>query len=174
MMRILRQLMMSLVVLKTWETLACFLGVFVSKSFYYSTDDALRQKAFTDFLNCCDIHFTYILHWKWSETYLQNLQSFFILQTLSWEKVTRNRPRKWKIWMFAKTIWKLGINVLLTLFMFWVISRNLKKLLCVFVCVSSSFIDFDAYSTALIHFHSHFWKWLRFASFLPFLVVDVN
>ena len=33
----------------------------VSKSFYYSTDDALLRKAFTDILNCCDIHFTYIL-----------------------------------------------------------------------------------------------------------------
>ena len=34
----------------------------VSKSFFYSTDDALLQKAFTDILNCCDIHFTYILN----------------------------------------------------------------------------------------------------------------
>ena len=33
----------------------------VSKSFYYSTDDALLRKAFIDILNCCDIHFTYIL-----------------------------------------------------------------------------------------------------------------
>ena len=33
----------------------------VSKSFYYSTNDVLLQKAFTDILNCCDIHFTYIL-----------------------------------------------------------------------------------------------------------------
>ena len=33
----------------------------VSKSFYYSTDDALLRKAFTDILNCYDIHFTYIL-----------------------------------------------------------------------------------------------------------------
>ena len=33
----------------------------VSKSFCYSTDDALLLKAFTDFLNCCDIRFTYIL-----------------------------------------------------------------------------------------------------------------
>ena len=33
----------------------------VSKSFYYSTDDALLRKAFTNILNCCDIHFTYIL-----------------------------------------------------------------------------------------------------------------
>ena len=33
----------------------------VSKSLYYSTDDALLQNAFTDILNCCDIHFTYIL-----------------------------------------------------------------------------------------------------------------
>ena len=32
----------------------------VSKLFYYSTDDALLRKAFTDILNCCDIHFTYI------------------------------------------------------------------------------------------------------------------
>ena len=32
-----------------------------SKSFYYSTNDALLRKAFTDILNCCDIHFTYIL-----------------------------------------------------------------------------------------------------------------
>ena len=27
----------------------------------YSTDDALLWKAFTDILNCCDIHFTYTL-----------------------------------------------------------------------------------------------------------------
>ena len=33
----------------------------VSKSFYYSTDDVLLRKAFTDILNCCDIHLTYIL-----------------------------------------------------------------------------------------------------------------
>ena len=33
----------------------------VSKSFYYGTDDALLQKAFTDILNCCDILFAYIL-----------------------------------------------------------------------------------------------------------------
>ena len=33
----------------------------VSKSFYYSTEDALLRKAFTDILNCCDIHFTYII-----------------------------------------------------------------------------------------------------------------
>ena len=33
----------------------------VSKSFYYSTVDMLLRKAFTDILNCCDIHFTYIL-----------------------------------------------------------------------------------------------------------------
>ena len=33
----------------------------VSKSFYYSADDALLRKAFTDILNCRDIHFTYIL-----------------------------------------------------------------------------------------------------------------
>ena len=32
----------------------------VSKSFYYSTDDALLRKSFTDILNY-DIHFTYIL-----------------------------------------------------------------------------------------------------------------
>ena len=35
---------------------------FVGKSFYYSTDDALLQKAFTDTLNCCDIHFIYVYH----------------------------------------------------------------------------------------------------------------
>ena len=35
--------------------------MFGSKSFYYSTDDALQRKAFTDILNCCDIHLTYIL-----------------------------------------------------------------------------------------------------------------
>ena len=29
--------------------------------FYYSTDDMLLRKALTDILNCCDIHFTYIL-----------------------------------------------------------------------------------------------------------------
>ena len=34
----------------------------VSKSFYYSTDDALLQKAFTDILNCCDIPFIYVYH----------------------------------------------------------------------------------------------------------------
>ena len=34
---------------------------FASKSFYYSTDDALLRKAFAGILNCCDIHFTYIL-----------------------------------------------------------------------------------------------------------------
>ena len=28
---------------------------------YYSTDDGLLRKAFTDILNCCDIYFTYIL-----------------------------------------------------------------------------------------------------------------
>ena len=33
----------------------------VSKSFYHSTDDASLRRAFTDILNCCDIHFTYIL-----------------------------------------------------------------------------------------------------------------
>ena len=33
----------------------------VSKSFYYSTGDALLRKAFTHILTCCDIHFTYIL-----------------------------------------------------------------------------------------------------------------
>ena len=33
----------------------------VSKSFYYSTEDALLRKSFTDILNCCDIHFTYML-----------------------------------------------------------------------------------------------------------------
>ena len=33
----------------------------VSKSFYYRTDDALLRKGFTDILNCCNIHFTYIL-----------------------------------------------------------------------------------------------------------------
>ena len=33
----------------------------VSKSFYYSTEDALLRKAFTNILNCCNIHFTYIL-----------------------------------------------------------------------------------------------------------------
>ena len=27
----------------------------------YSTDDALLRKAFSDILNCCDTHFTYIL-----------------------------------------------------------------------------------------------------------------
>ena len=27
----------------------------VSKSFYYSTDNALLRKAFTDILNCCEI-----------------------------------------------------------------------------------------------------------------------
>ena len=32
----------------------------VSKSFYYKTDDALLRKAFTDILNRCDIHLTYI------------------------------------------------------------------------------------------------------------------
>ena len=32
-----------------------------SKSFYYSTDDALLRKAFTDILNCCNIHFNYTL-----------------------------------------------------------------------------------------------------------------
>ena len=37
----------------------------VSKSFYYSTDDALLRKAFTDILNCCDIHFTYILYGRY-------------------------------------------------------------------------------------------------------------
>ena len=31
------------------------------KAFCSSTDDALLRKAFTDILNCCDIHFTYIL-----------------------------------------------------------------------------------------------------------------
>ena len=36
-------------------------NICVSKSFYYSTDDVLLQKAFTDILNCCDIYFTYIL-----------------------------------------------------------------------------------------------------------------
>ena len=30
----------------------------MSKSFYYSTDDALLRKAFTDILNCLGIHFT--------------------------------------------------------------------------------------------------------------------
>ena len=34
----------------------------VSKSFYYNTDDVLLRKAFTDILNCCDIHLTYILY----------------------------------------------------------------------------------------------------------------
>ena len=62
MIGILRQVIMSLVVFKTWEALACFLLVFVSKSFYYSTEDALLRKAFTDILNRCDIDFTYILH----------------------------------------------------------------------------------------------------------------
>ena len=28
--------------------------------FYYSTEDALLPRAFTNILNCCDIHFTYI------------------------------------------------------------------------------------------------------------------
>ena len=28
---------------------------------FLRTDDALLRKAFTDILNCCDIHFTYIL-----------------------------------------------------------------------------------------------------------------
>ena len=28
---------------------------------FYSTDDALLRKAFTDILNCCDIHFIYTL-----------------------------------------------------------------------------------------------------------------
>ena len=32
----------------------------VSKSFYYSTDDALLRKASSDILNCCDIQLTYI------------------------------------------------------------------------------------------------------------------
>ena len=31
----------------------------VSRSFYYSTDNMLLRKAFTDILNCCDVHFTY-------------------------------------------------------------------------------------------------------------------
>ena len=44
----------------------------VSKSFYYSTDDALLRKAFTDILNCCDIHSTYIL------LHMANLSSGFI------------------------------------------------------------------------------------------------
>ena len=35
---------------------------FVGKSFYYSIDDALLQKAFTDILNCCDITFIYVYH----------------------------------------------------------------------------------------------------------------
>ena len=35
--------------------------MFGSKSFCYSTEDALQRKAFTDILNCCDIHLTYIL-----------------------------------------------------------------------------------------------------------------
>ena len=33
----------------------------VSKSFYYSVDNALLQKIFTDILNCCYIHLTCIL-----------------------------------------------------------------------------------------------------------------
>ena len=33
----------------------------INKSFYYSTDNALLWKAFTDILNSFDIHFTYIL-----------------------------------------------------------------------------------------------------------------
>ena len=37
------------------------LNVCVRKLFYYSTDDVLERKAFTDILNCCHIHFTYIL-----------------------------------------------------------------------------------------------------------------
>ena len=28
---------------------------------FLRTDDVLLRKAFTDILNCCDIHFTYIL-----------------------------------------------------------------------------------------------------------------
>ena len=31
------------------------------KAFCSSTDHALLRKAFTDIVNCCDIHFTYIL-----------------------------------------------------------------------------------------------------------------
>ena len=33
----------------------------VSKSFYYGTNYVLLQKTLTGILNCCDIHFTYIL-----------------------------------------------------------------------------------------------------------------
>ena len=34
---------------------------YYSKSIIVLTDNALLQKAFTDILNCCDIHFTNIL-----------------------------------------------------------------------------------------------------------------
>ena len=44
----------------------------VSKSFYYGTDDALLQKAFTDILNCYDIHLTYILLQSWTKYLAQS------------------------------------------------------------------------------------------------------
>ena len=33
----------------------------LNKSFYCNTDDVLLRKVFTDILNRCDIHFTWIL-----------------------------------------------------------------------------------------------------------------
>ena len=36
--------------------------LYVSKSFYYSTEDVLLRNVFTNILSCCDIYFTYILY----------------------------------------------------------------------------------------------------------------
>ena len=62
-----------------------------SKSFYYSTDDALLRKAFTDILNCCDIHFNYILtvvNFYWLFEFNTNLISKirFFIKWIDWLK----------------------------------------------------------------------------------------
>ena len=68
---------------------------------------------------------------------------------------------KCKIWRLACVIWKLEINAKLmalsVLPIFWTIFKPFKQLLCAFIRVPGSFIDFDVYFKALIHFHElHF------------------
>ena len=68
-----------------------------------------------------------------------------------------------QVWRLAYVIWKLEINAkLITLSVlpiFWTIFKTLKQLLCAFIRVPGSFIDFNVYFKGLIQFHKlHFGK----------------
>ena len=63
---------------------------------------------------------------------------------------------KCKIWRLAYAICRSEIIAkliaLLVLFMFWAIFKNFKQILCTFIHILGSFVVFDAYFKALIHF----------------------